>query len=60
MLRVRKDRQGTDTVELESQAYAVAVGGPSGKHLVICASATHDPAEIAAARSAQLLQVVLD
>ena len=55
VLRVCEGGEVTDTVELDGHAYAVAVGGPDGKHLFICASATHDPAEIAADPSARLL-----
>jgi sugar lactone lactonase YvrE len=33
----------------------VALGGPERRHLFICSSASHDPAAIAAAPSAELL-----
>jgi sugar lactone lactonase YvrE len=55
VLRVRKGGVVTDSVDLETHAYAVMLGGPEGRHLFICTSASHDPAEIAAAPSAQLL-----
>lgn len=55
VLRVREGGEVTDTIELEGHAYAVAVGGPEGSHLFICASASHDPAEIAVNPSARLL-----
>ena len=59
VLRVREGGDVTDKVTLapELHAYAVAIGGPDGRHLVVCASASHDPAEIAAAPTAQLLVV---
>jgi sugar lactone lactonase YvrE len=54
-LRVREGGEVTDTIDLEVHAYAVAVGGPDGKHLFISASASHDPSEIATSPTAQLL-----
>ena len=59
VLRVVEGGAVTDTVELDVHAYAVAVGGADGRDLIICASATHDPAEIAASPSARLLKVRL-
>ncbi len=59
VLRVLEGGEVTDTVEMDVHAYAVAVGGPEGRHLFICASASHDPAEIAASPSARLLVVHL-
>ena len=55
MLRVREGGEVTDRIELDSHAYAVMLGGPEGRHLFICTSASHDPAEIAANPSARLL-----
>jgi sugar lactone lactonase YvrE len=55
VLRVLEGGEVTDRIELDSHAYAVALGGPAGRHLFICASHGHDPAEIAANPSAQLL-----
>jgi hypothetical protein len=46
-------------VELDVHAYAVVIGGPDGKHLFVCASTGHDPAEIAANASARILLVEL-
>lgn len=59
VLRVREGGEVTDIVEMDVHAYAVALGGSAGEHLLICASASHDPAEIASAPSAQLLRVDL-
>jgi sugar lactone lactonase YvrE len=55
ILRVREGGEVTDTIALEGHAYAVMLGGPEGRHLFICASASHDPAEIAANPSARIL-----
>lgn len=59
VLRVLEGGEVTDTVEMDVHAYAVAVGGSEGRHLFICVSASHDPAEIAASPSARLLVVHL-
>lgn len=55
VLRVREGGEVTDTIALGSHAYAVMLGGPERRHLFICTSASHDPAEIAASPSARLL-----
>lgn len=55
VLRVREGGEVTDALELDSHAYAVMLGGTEGRHLFICTSTTHDPAEIAANPSARLL-----
>jgi sugar lactone lactonase YvrE len=55
VMRVLEGGEVTDTVELDVHAYAVAVGGSDADQLVVCTSASHDPAEIAAAPSAQLM-----
>ena len=54
---MREGGEVTDTVELH--AYAVALAGDEAKTLVICASASHDPAEIAANPTAQMRVVKL-
>lgn len=56
VLRVREGGEVTDTVALDAglHAYAVALAGEDARTLVICASASHDPAEIAANPTAQL------
>jgi sugar lactone lactonase YvrE len=49
------DTEVTDRIELpRTHAYAVMLGGPERKHLVVCASDTHHPVQIAAAPSATL------
>ena len=55
VLRVREGGEVTDTIALDSHAYAVMLGGPERRHLFICTSASHNPAEIAASPSARLL-----
>lgn len=57
VLRVREGGEVTDSITLDTHAYAVALGGPDGRHLFICTSASHDPAEIASNPSAQILVV---
>lgn len=58
VLRVREGGEVVDTVDLDVHAYAVAIGGPDGKHLFISVSAGHDPSEIASNPTAQLLVTV--
>lgn len=55
VLRVREGGEVTDTIALDGHAYAVMLGGPDGRHLFICTSASHDPAEILVNASARLL-----
>lgn len=55
VLRVREGGEVTDAVTLDGHAYAVMLGGPERRHLFICTSASHDPAQIAASPSARLL-----
>lgn len=55
VLRVREGGEVTDTIALVGHAYAVMLGGPDARHLFICTSASHDPAEIAVRPSARLL-----
>lgn len=55
VMRVREGGEVTDAITLDAHAYAVMLGGPQGRHLFICTSASHDPAEIAANPSAQIL-----
>ena len=61
VLRVREGGEVTDTVDLDAglHAYAVALAGEDARTLVICASASHDPAEIAANPTAQMRVVKL-
>ena len=53
---MREGGEVTDTVDLDAglHAYAVALAGEDARTLVICVSASHDPAEIAANPTAQL------
>lgn len=55
VLRVREGGEVTDSMALDTHAYAVMLGGPDGRNLFICTSASHDPAEIASNPSAQIL-----
>ena len=54
VLRVREGGEVTNTIAIAGHAYAVGLGGPEGRHLFICSSASHDPAEIAANPSAAI------
>jgi sugar lactone lactonase YvrE len=60
VLRVREGGEIVDRIELDTHAYAVMLGGPERKHLFICASASHDPAEIERNSSATLRVVEVD
>lgn len=55
VLLVREGGEVTASVELDVHAYAVAVGGPELRHLFICTSGSHDPAEIATNPTARIL-----
>ncbi|HEX9195566.1 MAG TPA: SMP-30/gluconolactonase/LRE family protein [Azonexus sp.] len=54
VMRVREGGEITDRIELDSEAYAVMLGGPERRHLIISASDSHDPVEIAQSPSATL------
>jgi sugar lactone lactonase YvrE len=54
VLRVCDGGRIADSIELESDAYAVMLGGPERRHLFISTSDSHDPAQIAAQPSATL------
>jgi sugar lactone lactonase YvrE len=54
VLRVREGGQIAERIELESDAYAVMLGGPERRHLFISTSDSHDPAQIAAQPSATI------
>jgi sugar lactone lactonase YvrE len=58
--RVREGGEVVETVELDRHAYAVMLGGPERRHLLVCASRTHNPAEIAASPSANLRVVEVE
>jgi sugar lactone lactonase YvrE len=53
-LRVREGGEIVERIELDTQCYAVMLGGPERRHLFICGSDSHDPAEIARNPSATL------
>ena len=46
VVRVREGGEITHRIKVDTHAYAVMLGGPERKHLFICASGSHDPAEI--------------
>lgn len=46
VVRVIEGGEITDRLRVETHAYAVMLGGPDRKHLFICTSGSHDPAEI--------------
>jgi sugar lactone lactonase YvrE len=46
VVRVREGGHITDRIRVDTHAYAVMLGGPERRHLFICTSASHDPAEI--------------
>jgi len=60
VLRVREGGQIVDTIEMDSHAYAVMLGGPERRQLLISASHTHNPVEIATAPSATMRVVHVD
>jgi sugar lactone lactonase YvrE len=59
-LRVREGREIVERVELDTQCYAVMLGGPERGSLFICGSDSHDPAEIARNPSATLRVVEVE
>jgi sugar lactone lactonase YvrE len=60
-LRVREGGEIVERVELaRTNGYAVMLGGPERRHLFICASDSHDPAQIARTPSATLRVVEVD
>jgi sugar lactone lactonase YvrE len=60
VLRVRAGGEIGERVELDTEGYAVMLGGPQRRHLFICASDSHDPAEIARTPSATLRVVEVE
>ncbi|MEN6438288.1 MAG: SMP-30/gluconolactonase/LRE family protein [Syntrophobacter sp.] len=46
VVRVREGGEIADRIQVDTHAYAVMLGGPERMHLFICASGSHDPAEI--------------
>lgn len=59
-LRVREGGEIVERVELDTECYAVMLGGPERRHLFICGSDSHDPAQIAKAPSATLRVVEVE
>jgi len=59
-LRVREGGEIVERVELDTEGYAVMLGGPQRRCLFICGSDSHDPAEIARAPSATLRVVEVE
>lgn len=53
-MRVRKGGEIVERLELDTECYAVMLGGPKRRHLFLSGSDSHDPAEIARAPSATL------
>jgi sugar lactone lactonase YvrE len=60
VLRVREGGEIVERVELDTDGYAVMLGGPERRHLFICGSDSHDPAQIAKAPSATLRVVEVE
>ncbi|MBL0149508.1 MAG: SMP-30/gluconolactonase/LRE family protein [Ideonella sp.] len=54
VLRVLEGGEVTEAIELQTDGYAVMLGGPERRHLLICASDTHDPVKIAQSPSVTL------
>jgi hypothetical protein len=50
----------TDRIRVDTHAYAVMLGGPERRHLFICTSGSHDPAEIHRNPSASFQVVEVD
>lgn len=59
-LRVREGGEIVERVELDTEGYAVMLGGPEVRHLFICCSGSHDPVEIARTPSATRRVVEVD
>lgn len=53
-MRVREGGEIVERIKLDTSCYATALGGPERQQLLLCASASHDPAEIARTPSATL------
>lgn len=60
VVRVREGGEITDRIQVDTHAYAVMLGGPQRRHLFICASGSHDPAEIHRNPSASFHVVEVD
>ena len=60
VVRVCEGGEITDRIKVDTHAYAVMLGGPERRHLFICASGSHDPAEIQRNPSASFQVVEVD
>jgi sugar lactone lactonase YvrE len=60
VVRVCEGGEITDRIKVDTHAYAVMLGGPQRRHLFICASGSHDPAEIQRNPSASFQVVEVD
>jgi len=60
VVRVREGGEITDRINVGTNAYAVMLGGPDRRHLFICVSDSHDPAEIQRNPSASFKVVEVD
>lgn len=60
VVRVLEGGEITDRIRLETNAYAVLLGGPERKHLFICTSDSHDPTVIHQHPSASFRVVEVD
>jgi sugar lactone lactonase YvrE len=60
VVRVREGGEITDRIKVVANAYAVMLGGPDRRHLFICVSGSHDPAEIQRNPSARFQVVEVD
>jgi sugar lactone lactonase YvrE len=60
VVRVREGGEITDSIKADTNAYAVMLGGPERRHLFICVSGSHDPAEIQRNPSASFQVVEVD
>jgi sugar lactone lactonase YvrE len=60
VVRVREGGTITDRIKVDTHAYAVMLGGPERKHLLISTSASHDPAEIQRSPSASFQMVEVE
>jgi sugar lactone lactonase YvrE len=54
VLRVLEGGEIAEAIELDTQAYAVMLGGPQRRHLLVCTSDSHDPVKIAQSPSVTL------
>jgi len=60
VVRVSEGGEITDRIKVDTNAYAVMLGGPERRHLFICVSGSHDPAEIQLNPSASFQVIEVD